>query len=1076
MILIKKYKQCTNDCSKISGYQYEFRNICYNQCPSDESYPSQNKQYFCEVKCDKQNPFEIIEEQTCTNFCGINDMVNNICISKYEDEETIINLILNNIHKDIITTHFDKSVLYNNNNIVIKELDTTFTITTNGIQKASGNSQIINLGECEDILKNYYNLENTNNLIILIINVNKNIEYDKTVYEVYADLNGNNLLTKLDLNICNNILMNNEISKCSNFSIESLLKDLCISCIDNYYPINNNPLNQNSFIKRYQLPQGYYLDNNEKYYEKCYLSCDSCELKGNYTNHNCILCAHGYIYELNIFPYKNCYKNCTYYTYYDLENNTNYCTPDLSCPKKYDKLIPYKHQCVKDCSKDSFYKYEFRHTCFEQCPNNISTKSEEKDFYCLARCPKDFPFEIIETQFCTNNCSISERQKELCKINYESNNEEDKEAQEKAIDNVKEELTKDFDTTNIDKGESIVIKQKDSTITISTTDNQKSDKYLNISTIDLGECEDKIKEEYNIPKNKSLYILKIDVNQKGLKIPKIEYEVYYPLFGESLIKLNMTVCKDSRIDLSIPVEITEDIDKVNSSSSYYNDICYTYTSEDGTDISLSDRKKNFVDNNLSVCEEDCDFNEYNMGKAVCSCKVKTNSTTKIGDIVIDKEKLYKNFINFKNIANINVLKCYKLIFKIEAYKSNYANIVLIVIILLFIITFIIFCVKDYPGLINILNMIEFFKLNENLVKKFKERQKREENKNIQKKKLIKEDSNTITSNIIPESKKHDKTKFKRPSFFQFFDRFKTTKNNIKKNSNPIKKSKTKILKSKNIKNSSNIKTKDLINRLQANKRKNDYTKNGLIEEIKEIDEKEYYDMFLKISKYCPTELNNISYKKALKVDKRSYIQYYISLIFTKHLLFFSFIPVFDYNIRILKIFLFFINFTVNFAINALFFNDETMHKIYSDKGSFDFIYNIPQIIYSALLAGFINALIQSNALTDSLLIQLRNTTNKKNIKNRKIEIIKMLKIKFFLFFSICLIVLGFFWYYLACFCAVYKNTQLHLIKDTIISFATSMISPFFINLFPGIFRIIALNDKKMKKEYMFKFSKVLQIF
>ena len=143
-----------------------------------------------------------------------------------------------------------------------------------------------------------------------------------------------------------------------------------------------------------------------------------------------------------------------------------------------------------------------------------------------------------------------------------------------------------------------------------------------------------------------MYILKIDVKQDGLKIPKIEYEVYYPLFGGNLVKLNLIACQESKIDLSIPVELNDDLDKVNQSSGYYNDICYTYTSEDGTDISLSDRKKDFVNNNLTVCEEDCDFTGYNYttGKAICSCKVKVNSTTKIGDIIIDRDKLFKSFI------------------------------------------------------------------------------------------------------------------------------------------------------------------------------------------------------------------------------------------------------------------------------------------------------------------------------------------------------------------------------------------------------------------------------------------------
>ena len=83
--------------------------------------------------------------------------------------------------------------------------------------------------------------------------------------------------------------------------------------------------------------------------------------------------------------------------------------------------------------------------------------------------------------------------------------------------------------------------------------------------------------------------------------------------------------------------------------------------------------------------------------------------------------------------------------------------------------------------------------------------------------------------------------------------------------------------------------------------------------------------------------------------------------------------------------------------------------------------------------------------------------------------------KYVLFFIISSILLVAFWFYLACFCAVYKNTQIHLIKDTVISFGTSMIYPFGIYLFPGIFRLPALHYKKQDKEFMFKLSKALQL-
>ena len=61
------------------------------------------------------------------------------------------------------------------------------------------------------------------------------------------------------------------------------------------------------------------------------------------------------------------------------------------------------------------------------------------------------------------------------------------------------------------------------------------------------------------------------------------------------------------------------------------------------------------------------------------------------------------------------------------------------------------------------------------------------------------------------------------------------------------------------------------------------------------------------------------------------------------------------------------------------------------------------------------------------------------------------------------------------FCAIYVNTQLHLIKDTLISFATSFISPLVINLIPGIFRIPSLSNPKNKRSYLYNLSKLLQM-
>ena len=59
--------------------------------------------------------------------------------------------------------------------------------------------------------------------------------------------------------------------------------------------------------------------------------------------------------------------------------------------------------------------------------------------------------------------------------------------------------------------------------------------------------------------------------------------------------------------------------------------------------------------------------------------------------------------------------------------------------------------------------------------------------------------------------------------------------------------------------------------------------------------------------------------------------------------------------------------------------------------------------------------------------------------------------------------------------AVYKNTQYHLLKNTLISFGLSMLYPFALYFIPGFFRIPALADHNKKKECIYVFSKILQL-
>ena len=149
-----------------------------------------------------------------------------------------------------------------------------------------------------------------------------------------------------------------------------------------------------------------------------------------------------------------------------------------------------------------------------------------------------------------------------------------------------------------------------------------------------------------------------------------------------------------------------------------------------------------------------------------------------------------------------------------------------------------------------------------------------------------------------------------------------------------------------------------------------------------------------------------------------------------------------------------------------------MHKIYEDKGTFNFVYQLPQIVYSSLISSFLNKLLTFLALSEDDIINFKQ--NKYNQK--EVDLKQKLYIKFISFFILGFIFLFSFGYYLSMFCTIYVNTQIHLINDTLISLGISFISPIIINIFPGIFRIPSLSNQNKKRKYLFIISKIIQLF
>ena len=136
-----------------------------------------------------------------------------------------------------------------------------------------------------------------------------------------------------------------------------------------------------------------------------------------------------------------------------------------------------------------------------------------------------------------------------------------------------------------------------------------------------------------------------------------------------------------------------------------NNICSKTTSESGTDISLKDRRNEFIENNMTLCDANCKLIEYNYEneRAKCNCDIKLTLPL-LHEIKFNKKELYKGFTDIKKIANLNVMKCYKYVFNKRLIK-NYGFFIMLIIFLLFLACLIIFLSFSFFKLIKEINNI-----------------------------------------------------------------------------------------------------------------------------------------------------------------------------------------------------------------------------------------------------------------------------------------------------------------------------------------------------------------------------------
>ena len=232
----------------------------------------------------------------------------------------------------------------------------------------------------------------------------------------------------------------------------------------------------------------------------------------------------------------------------------------------------------------------------------------------------------------------------------------------------------------------------------------------------------------------------------------------------------------------------------------------------------------------------------------------------------------------------------------------------------------------------------------------------------------------------------------------------------------------------------------------------------------------------KENKYSEYELEDLEYLEAIKYDKRTFLNYYICIIKREHIIIFTFFYCKDFNLISIKISLFVFSICLDMATNILFFDDESMHKIYLDYGKYNFISQIPQIVYSTIISETMDKLLKYLSLSEKEIYEVKRNKNLKGIPDVINKLIKCLKIKFFFFFFICFIFMIFFLYFISIFCAIYENTQITLLKDSLSSFLSSILYPFALYLLPATLRIISLRSIKKNKKILYKISNFIPLF
>ena len=508
-------------------------------------------------------------------------------------------------------------------------------------------------------------------------------------------------------------------------------------------------------------------------------------------------------------------------------------------------------------------------------------------------------------------------------------------------------------------------------------------------------------------------------------------------------------------------------DIFDESSNFYKDYC-SPASINGNDIILSDRKKDFYPNNFSLCNDSCIYSQVDLNskRFTCECDINYNFSEKIEKGENGETEDDTSYIEyFLSLINYKIIKCYKLFLEYKSYYYN-AGFYITVGTLFFCIFQLFIFIKWGIKAINII-VLKNIPNEDQLIEMAKEQQKNWNNlKKIKFKgnppkkgsflKLEKEKSKSKSRKcIILKNEGEDIEKIKSKSKNKIVKIVQKRKNNTKlsiKNQIPVIESKGTLKFKKN--KSSNAYDSSYNNK---------YNYSNVSNETFQHDEQARENIDKK-------ELNIIPFTKALRVDKRSCFQIFLSVLAheIKIINIFYYKHPYEHLSIVLSQYIF--ELCLDLTLNGLLYTEDVISEKYNNNGSIKFFTTLSLSFISNIISSIISFFISKlSEYAEFFEFILKDVFYKSKYYLNILRFKKLLCIKLSSFFIIQTVINFGMCYYLTIFCTVYHNTQGSILINYLTGIAESIAISFGLTIIISIMRSVSIQCQLKSLYYTSKY-------